>query len=167
MSRLITCLWFINNNGEEAVNYYVEAFNSAPGNHVAKLGDITMAPKASEEVSGIAEGSIMTAECELDGTNFMFLNGGQVEQFKLNGSTSFIIECEKQDEIDFFWEKLSAVPEAEQCGWCTDKFGVTWQIVPRILDEMMRDPKKADAVTAAFMPMKKIDLETIRVAGKT
>lgn len=108
----------------------------------------------------------MTAEAEIDGISFMALNGGPFEQFKLNGSTSFIIECETQEEIDFFWERLSAVPEAEQCGWCRDKFGVTWQVVPRILDEMMRDPQKADAVTKVFMPMKKLDLEAIRNAGK-
>src|SRR5690606_31588109 len=102
-----------------------------------------------------------------DGISFMALNGGPMEQFKLNGGTSYIVECETQEEIDYFWERLSAVPEAEQCGWCTDKFGVTWQIVPRILDELMRrDPETAEKVTAAFMPMKKIDLETIRKAGE-
>ncbi len=165
MSKLITCIWFANNDGEEAANYYIETFKKAPGEHTAKLGDITKAPKGVEEVGGQPEGSILTAEYELDGINFMALNGGPVEQFKLTGATSYIVECETQDEIDFFWEKLSAVPENEQCGWCTDKFGVTWQITPRILDEMMRDPDKADAVTAAFMPMKKIDLETIKKAG--
>ncbi len=167
MSKLITCIWFAGNDGEEAAKYYIDTFNSAPGEHSAKLGDITKAPKASEEVSGRPEGSVLTAECELDGISFMFLNGGPMEQFKLNGGTSFIIECETQEEIDYFWEKLSAVPEAEQCGWCTDKFGVTWQVVPRILDEMMRESsEKAEAVTAAFMTMKKIDLEAIRKAGE-
>ncbi len=167
MSKLITCIWFAGNDGEEAANYYIDTFNSALGEHSAKMGDITKAPKASEEVSGRPEGSVLTAECVLDGTSFMFLNGGPMEQFKLNGGTSFIIECETQEEIDFFWEKLSAVPEAEQCRWCTDKFGVTWQVVPRILDEYMREsPQKAEAVTAAFMPMKKIDLEAIRKAGE-
>lgn len=166
MSRLITCLWFANNNGEEAVNYYLDIFNNAPGGHKAVMGDITKSPKASEEVSGRPAGSVLTAECEIDGVSFMFLNGGPMEQFRLSGGTSYIVECETQDEIDYFWEKLSAVPEAEQCGWCTDKFGVTWQVVPRILDEMMRDPNKAEAVTAAFMPMKKLDLEMIRRAGE-
>ena len=166
MSRLITCIWFAKNNGEEAVNYYLDTFNNAPGDHKATVGDNTKSPKASEEVSGIPAGSVMTAECEIDGVSFMFLNGGPMEQFKLNGGTSYIVECETQEEIDYFWERLSAVPEAEQCGWCTDKFGVTWQIVPRILDEMMRDPEKAEAVTAAFMPMKKLDLEVIRRAGE-
>jgi predicted 3-demethylubiquinone-9 3-methyltransferase (glyoxalase superfamily) len=166
MSKLITCIWFANNDGEEAANYYIETFNAAPGDHKAEIGDITIAPKSSEEISSIPAGSVMTAECELDGVSFMFLNGGPMEQFKLNGSTSFIVECETQEEIDYFWEKLSAVPEAEQCGWCTDKFGVTWQIVPRILDEMMRNPEKAEAVTKAFMPMKKLNLEAIRNAGK-
>lgn len=162
MSKLITCIWFANNDGEEAANYYIDTFNTAPGYHKAKIGDITKAPKASEEISGIPAGSVMTAECELDGINFMLLNGGPVDQFKSNGATSYIVECETQEEIDFFWLKLSAVPEAEQCGWCTDKFGVTWQVVPRILDEMMRDPTKADAVTKVFLPMKKLDLEAIR-----
>lgn len=168
MTKLITCLWFESNNGEEAAKYYIDIFNSAPGDHSAKTGDITKSPKGDEfkEVSGKAEGSVLTVECELDGTSFMFLNGGPNGDFKLNSATSFIIECETQEEIDFFWEKLSAVPEAEQCGWCRDKFGVTWQIVPRILDEMMRDPQKAEAVAAAFMPMKKIDLEAIKKAGE-
>jgi predicted 3-demethylubiquinone-9 3-methyltransferase (glyoxalase superfamily) len=166
MSKLITCIWFANNDGVEAAYYYIDTFNSAPGDHRAKIGDITKSPKASEEVSGRPAGSVLTVEYELDGINFMLLNGGPVDQFKLNGATSYIVECETQAEIDFFWEKLSAVPEAEQCGWCTDKFGVTWQIVPRILDEMMRDPQKAEAVTAAFMPMKKIDLDTIKKVGE-
>lgn len=166
MSKLITCIWFANNNGEEAANYYIDTFTKAPGEHTAKIGDITKAPKASAEISGIPEGSVMTAECGIDGTSFMFLNGGPVEQFKLSGGTSYIIECETQDEIDFFWERLSAVPENEQCGWCTDKYGLTWQVVPRILDEMMRDPEKAEAVTEVFMPMKKLDLEAIRKAGQ-
>jgi len=168
MSRLINCIWFINNNGEEAVKYYVDTFNSAPGgNHKGQIGDITKAPKPSEEIpNSRPEGSVLTAECILDGANFMALNGGPLEQFKLNGSVSFIVECETQEEIDHFWEKFSAVPEAEQCGWCTDKFGVTWQIVPRILDELYKDPQKAEAVQAAFLPMKKIDLETIKKAGE-
>ena len=167
MSRLITCIWFVNNDGEDAIKYYIDTFQSAPGNHEAKLGDITKASKPAAEIPGRPEGSILTVEAELDGVSFMALNGGPFDQFKLNGSTSFIVECETQEEIDFFWEKLSAVAEAEQCGWCRDKFGVTWQIVPRILDELMRrDPQTADAVTAAFMPMKKIDLETIRKAGE-
>jgi predicted 3-demethylubiquinone-9 3-methyltransferase (glyoxalase superfamily) len=167
MSRLINCIWFANNDGEEAVKYYVDTFNSAPGgNHKGELGDITKNPKASEEISGRPEGSVMTAECILDGANFMALNGGPVEQFKLNGAVSFIVECETQEEIDHFWEKFSAVPETEQCGWCTDKFGVTWQITPRILDELMKDPTKAEKVAQVFLPMKKLDLEAIKKAGE-
>ena len=166
MSKLITCIWFVNNDGEEAIKYYIDTFKSAPGNHEAKLGDITKSPKATEELSGNPEGSVMTAECELDGISFMALNGGPYEPYKLNGSTSFIVECETQEEIDFFWEKLSAVAEAEECGCFRDIFGVRWHFVPRILDEMMRDPQKAEAVTAAFIPMKKLDLETIKKAGE-
>lgn len=167
MAKLFNCIWFINNNGEEAVNYYVDTFNSAPGGgHVGTLGDISLTTKAGEEISGIPAGAVSTIECELDGVKFMALNGGPVEQFKLNGSVSFVVECETQEEIDHFWERLSAVPEAEQCGWCTDKFGVTWQITPRILDELMKDPAKADKVAEAFMPMKKLILEEIRKAGE-
>jgi predicted 3-demethylubiquinone-9 3-methyltransferase (glyoxalase superfamily) len=110
MSKLITCIWFAKNDGEEAAKYYIDTFNSAPGEHSAKMGDITKTPKAVEEVGGTTEGSVLTAEYELDGISFMALNGGPVDQFKLNGATSYIIECETQEEIDFFWEKLSSVP---------------------------------------------------------
>jgi len=167
MSKLFNCIWFTDKNVEEAINYYVNIFNSAPGGrHVGKMGDITKTTKAGEEASGMPAGMVSTAECELDGVKFMALNGGSVEVFKLNGAVSFVVECETQEEIDHFWEKLSAVPESEQCGWCTDKFGVTWQITPRILDELMKDPKKAEKVVEAFMPMKKLILEDIRKAGE-
>lgn len=168
MSRLITCLWFAGNNGEEAAKYYLETFTNAPGKHEASLGDVTYAPKEKgfEEVSGRPAGSVLTAEIELDGMSMMLLNGGPLEQFRLNGGVSFVIECETQEEIDYFWTRLSAVPEAEQCGWCQDKYGVTWQVTPRILDELLRDPAKAPAVSAVFMPMKKLDLEAIRRAGE-
>lgn len=167
MSKLFNCLWFVNNNGEEAVNYYVDTFNSAPGGrHSAKLGDITRTTKAGEELSGVPAGTLSTIECEIDGVKFMALNGGLVEQFRLNGSVSFVVECETQEEIDYFWEKFAANPEEGQCGWCTDKFGVTWQITPRILDELMKDPLKADKVAEIFMPMKKLILEDIRKAGE-
>ena len=90
MSKLITCIWFSKSDGEEAVKYYVDTFQSAPGHHEGKLGDVTKAPKASEEVSGRPEGSVLTAECELDGISFMALNGGPVDMFKLNGAISYI-----------------------------------------------------------------------------
>ncbi|HVT00732.1 MAG TPA: VOC family protein [Patescibacteria group bacterium] len=163
---MTTCIWFVNSDGEEAAKYYVDTFNSAPGGvHHGELGDITKATKEGEEISKIKEGTVMTLEYTLDGSKFMALNGGPLEQFKLNGSVSFIVECETQEEIDHFWEKLSAVPEAEQCGWCTDRFGITWQITPRILDELMKDPTRAEAVTKVFMPMKKLDLEAIKKAA--
>src|SRR4051812_6722126 len=128
MSTIRICIWFVNSNGEEAANHYVDTFNSAPGGtHHGEMEDTMKATKSAEEVSGVPADAVLTVEYQLDGTNFMALNGGPLEQFKLNGSTSFIVECETQEEIDHFWEKLSAVPEAEQCGWCTDKFGVTWQ----------------------------------------
>ena len=113
MSKLITCIWFVKNDADEAVKYYIDTFNSAPGEHTAKLGDITKSPKESEEVSGRPEGSVMTVECELDGISFMFLNGGPFGEYKLNGATSYIVECETQEEIDFFESILSLLNTVE------------------------------------------------------
>jgi len=155
------CLWF-DDEAEEAANYYVETFSKRGG----KITGTQKYPEAAQEVSGKAPGSVMTVEYELDGAKFMNLNGGALEQFKFNGATSFIVECETQEELDHFWERLSAVPEAEQCGWCTDKFGVTWQIVPTILDQYMQDPdkEKVERVTACFLPMKKLDIQKLKDA---
>lgn len=158
---LTTCLWF-DSEAEDAANYYVETFKDRGG----KMLNIQKYPEAAQEVSGKPAGSVMTVEFELGGSKFLGLNGGKQEGFKLNPSTSFIVECDTQAEIDHFWERLSAVPEAEQCGWCTDKFGVTWQIAPKILNELMADPTKAEKVTKAFLNMKKLDLEVIRKAGE-
>lgn len=104
----------------------------------------------------------MVTNFEIDGAQFLALNGGP--QFKFNESISFMIGCDTQEEIDYFWEKLSYVPEAEQCGWLKDKFGVSWQVIPNILSDLMEDPEKADRVVAAFMKMKKFDIEALKNA---
>src|SRR6185437_11014231 len=112
-------------------------------------------------------GSVMSVDLVLDGVNFQFLNGGKIPQFDLNTSAiSFVVMCDTQEEIDTFWEKLSAVPQAEQCGWCKDKFGVTWQIVPSVLNDMLSDPdhKKVERVTACFLQMKKFDISKLKKA---
>lgn len=158
---MTTCLWF-DDQAEEAANYYISVFPNS------KIKRVVNCPEAAQEVSGKPAGSVMTVEFEVNGANFLALNGGKAPGFDLGFSSavSFIINCDTQEEIDHLWEKLSAVKEAEQCGWCKDKYGVTWQIVPKILDEMMADPdqKKVERVTAAFMPMKKLDIAKLKEA---
>lgn len=159
MHKIVTCLW-VNNEAEEAANYYAETFENCKITRTIKF------PKSAESVSGKPAGSVMTVEFEIDGYPFMVLNGGKVPGFELTSGTSFIVNCEDQEEIDRLWAKLSAVPEAEQCGWCKDKFGVTWQIVPKVLDDMMadKDQDKVERVTKAFLPMKKLDIATLTQA---
>ncbi|MCA9042021.1 MAG: VOC family protein, partial [Planctomycetaceae bacterium] len=111
--------------------------------------------------NGKPSGSVMAVDFELNGSLFSALNGGQIPGFNFTPATSFMIRCQNQEEIDRYWAALSAVPEAEQCGWCTDKFGITWQVVPEILNELMSDPQKAERATKAFLPMKKFDLATL------
>ena len=109
----------------------------------------------------------MSVDLELDGVNFQFLNGGKIPEFDLRSSAiSFVVSCDTQKEIDNFWDKLSAVPEREQCGWCVDKFGVTWQIVPNVLGELLSstDQKKIERVTACFLQMKKFDIAKLKEA---
>lgn len=162
MQRMTTCLWF-ESGAETAANYYVSVFPNSKINKIAKY------PKAAEKDSGMPAGSVMTVEFELDGMTFTALNGGNPGPgFSLASSSavSFVYTCETQEEIDRLWEALSAVPEAEQCGWCKDKFGITWQIVPKVLDELMSDPSKTEKVTAAFLNMKKFDIATLLQAAE-
>jgi predicted 3-demethylubiquinone-9 3-methyltransferase (glyoxalase superfamily) len=161
MQKIITHLWF-ESQAEDAANYYASVFKNA------KVGTITRYPEAAEAVSGQKAGTVMTVEFEIEGQAFVGLNGGKVPGFEFSPATSFLINCEDQEEIDYLWEKLSAVPEAEQCGWCKDKFGITWQIVPKALSEMLNDPDQAkvERVTAAFLPMKKFDIAALERAYK-
>jgi predicted 3-demethylubiquinone-9 3-methyltransferase (glyoxalase superfamily) len=110
------------------------------------------------------EGKVITGVFELAGQRFMALDGGPV--FKFNEATSFYVECEDQKEVDYFWNKLSAIPEAEQCGWLKDKYGLSWQIIPKQLGELMGDPDpvKAKRVVNAMLKMRKIDIEGLRQA---
>ena len=120
-------------------------------------------PKAVAAATGRQEGAVLTVEFEIQGQEFLALNGGP--QFKFTEAVSFMVMCENQDEVDRYWAALSAVPEAEQCGWCTDKFGITWQVVPTVLYELLADPAKTEKVTAAFLQMKKFDIEKLVEAG--
>lgn len=152
-------LWF-DDQAEAAANYYVSVFKNS------KIHSVVKYPEAAEAIAGKPAGSVMTVDFELDGLPFTALNGGKVPGFEFSSATSFMIACEDQAEVDHYWQKLSAVPEAEQCGWCKDKFGVTWQVVPKVLSEMLAhsDPAKVERVTACFMPMKKFDIAALEKA---
>lgn len=156
----ITPFFWFENNAEEAANYYTSVFKNG------KIKSVQRYPEAAEDVSGQKAGSVMVVEFEIEGMTFSALNGGKIPGFTFSPATSFVVTCETQEEIDHLWENLSAVKEAEQCGWCTDKFGVTWQIVPRLLNELMadKDPKKVEAVTKAFLQMKKFDIKKLQEA---
>lgn len=159
MPSITPFLWFV--DAQEAAEYYVSVFEDS------RIDRVTRYPEATR---GIPEapppGSIQSVEFELRGQRFVALNGGKVEGFEFSPAISFEVDCKDQAEVDRLWEKLSAVPEAEQCGWCQDKFGVTWQVVPSRLTEMLADPDQAkvERVTAAFLPMKKLDIATLEKA---
>jgi predicted 3-demethylubiquinone-9 3-methyltransferase (glyoxalase superfamily) len=163
MQKIVPSLWF-DKQTEEAVNFYVSLFNGAPHKSAdSKIISITRYEQGMQ-VPGADEmvGKVLTAIFELNGQRFMALDGGPVFQF--NESISFYVECQDQAEVDYFWTRLSAVPESEQCGWLKDKFGLSWQIVPKQLGELLGAPdrKKALAATNAMLQMKKIviaDLE--------
>jgi predicted 3-demethylubiquinone-9 3-methyltransferase (glyoxalase superfamily) len=110
------------------------------------------------------EGKVINAIFELEGQQFMALDGGPI--FEFNGSISFLVDCDTQEEVDYYWDKLSAVPEAEQCGWLRDKFGVSWQIIPKLLGELLSDPdpQKSKRVLDAMLVMKKIDCASLQQA---
>lgn len=163
MQKIVPSLWF-DKETEEAINLYIEVFNGSPNKkQESKIVSITRYEKGMEVPGGDSmEGKIITAIFELAGQRFMALDGGPI--FKFNEAISFYVECEDQAETDYFWEKLSAVPESEQCGWLKDKYGLSWQIVPKRLGELLSDSnkKKALAATNAMLKMKKIvvaDLE--------
>lgn len=158
IQKITPCLWF-DNNCEDAMKYYTVLFPNS------KISTIKRYPEGVTEgpMAGMG-GKVLTGIFELNGQRFMALDGGPM--FKFNESISFVVDCETQEEIDHYWEKLSAVPESEQCGWCKDKFGVSWQIVPTVLGEMMtdEDPEKVARVTQAFMSMKKFDVAKLKEA---
>ena len=159
MNKLRTNLWF-DSEAEEAARFYVDIFRDA------KLGAITLYPKAGEEVSGKPPGSVLTVEFELFGNPFVALNGGPI--FKFNEAISIEVECADQAEVDYYWEKLGegGDPEAQQCGWLKDKYGLSWQIVSEGFARMMHDPDQAKVERAfeAMLPMKKLDLAELERA---
>jgi predicted 3-demethylubiquinone-9 3-methyltransferase (glyoxalase superfamily) len=164
MPSITPFLWFAS-QAQEAAEYYVSVFEDS------RITKVTRYPEATREITreipgAPPPGSIQTVEFELRGQRFVALNGGKVPGFEFSPATSFEVDCQDQAEVDRLWEALSAVPEAEQCGWCQDKFGVTWQIVPTALIRMLDDPDpaKVERVTAAFLPMKKLDIAALEKA---
>lgn len=158
MQKIVPNLWF-DNEAEEAAGFYVSVFKNS------KMGAITRYPKSAEEVSGKPAGSVMTVEFELDGQQFIGINGGP--DFKFSEAISFMISCKDQEEIDYYWEKLTANGGEEgPCGWLKDKFGLSWQVVPMGMDEYLshKNPEVAEKTMAAFLKMKKIDIETLKKA---
>lgn len=158
MQKITPFLWF-DDKAEEAANFYVSVFKNS------KLGNISRYGEAGEKAAGRQKGSVMTAEFQLDGQDFVALNGGP--HFKFTEAISLVINCETQEEVDYFWEKLiEGGGEESRCGWLRDKFGLSWQVTPTILTEMMKDkdPAKADRVMGAMLKMKKIEIEPLRRA---
>jgi len=162
MQKITPFLWF-DDQAEEAAKFYTSVFKNS------KVGKITRYGEAAEKAAGRPAGSVMTVEFELEGQKFTALNGGPV--FKFNESISFVVNCDTQEEVDYFWEKLTAGGGQEsECGWLKDKFGLSWQVVPRALIDMLedKDPKKSERVMKAKLQMQKLDIKTLKdgYAGK-
>jgi predicted 3-demethylubiquinone-9 3-methyltransferase (glyoxalase superfamily) len=153
MQKITPFLWF-DNRAEEAVNFYTSIFKNSTVGKISRYGEAGPGPA----------GSVMTAEFELDGMKFLALNGGP--HFKFTEAVSFVVNCETQDEIDYYWEKLTTDGGQEsQCGWLKDKFGLSWQVVPTIIGKLMTgDPERSGRVMKALMPMKKLDIATLQKA---
>jgi predicted 3-demethylubiquinone-9 3-methyltransferase (glyoxalase superfamily) len=153
MRNIAPCLWF-DNQAEEAANFYVSVFKNSRVTAISHYGDGMPLPK----------GTVLEVSFELNGEDFLVLNGGPI--FTFSPAISFVVNCETQEEIDDLWTKLSADPASEQCGWLKDKYGVSWQIVPAILPRLMdsEEPEKRDRVFAALMKMKKLDIAALQRA---
>lgn len=158
MQKITPSLWF-DNNAEEAMNYYTSVFENS------RIVTIRRYPEGIPDgpMAGMG-GKVLYGEFELNGQKFVCLDGGPI--FKFNESVSFMIDCADQADVDYFWEKLSAVPESEQCGWCKDQFGLSWQVIPRRMGELLMDSdqEKAGRAMQAMLQMKKIDIAGLEKA---
>jgi predicted 3-demethylubiquinone-9 3-methyltransferase (glyoxalase superfamily) len=153
--KITPFLWF-DNKAEEAMNFYVSIFKNSKVLSVTRYGEAAPGPK----------GTVMTAEFQLEGQEFVALNGGP--HFKFTEAVSFVVNCETQEEVDYFWEKLLEGGQESQCGWLKDKYGLSWQVVPTILVELFqdKDPEKSQRVMKAMLQMKKIDIATLKHASE-
>ncbi|HEX3099969.1 MAG TPA: VOC family protein [Patescibacteria group bacterium] len=168
MQKITPFLWF-DKQCEEAINFYVNVFSSSPAPHgESKVVSIKRYPDGplEEPMKGM-EGKVLTAVFELAGQQFMALDGGPI--FKPTSAMSLYIECDSQEEVDHFWNKLSegGDPNAQQCGWLMDKFGFSWQVIPKALPQLLTDSDKAKADRAlqAMLKMKKIDISALQTAA--
>lgn len=163
--RIVPSLWF-DESTEEAIAFYIAVFNSAPHRRrESRIVSIARYEKGMEVPDAEhMEGKVLTAIFELDGQRFMALDGGPI--FRFNEAVSFYVQCEDQAEVDHFWARLSAVPEAEQCGWLKDRFGLSWQIVPRQLGVLLSSPDRprAAATMNAMLKMKKLVITDLQEA---
>ena len=157
MQKITTFLWF-DNQAEEAANFYTSIFKNSKVTDVARYGE------AGAKAAGRSKGTAMVVAFELDGQKFTALNGGP--HFKFTEAVSFVINCKTQEEVDYFWEKLSEGGNESQCGWLKDKYGLSWQVVPTVLGEMLqgKDAKKSEKVMAALLQMKKLDIKKLKQA---
>lgn len=159
MQKITPCLWF-DDNAEEASKFYASIFKGL------KIGDITRYGKEGYEIHRKEPGTVMTIEFEIEGQKFLALNGGPV--FKFNEAISFQVHCETQEEVDYYWEKLSegGDEKAQVCGWLKDKYGLSWQIVPSILPKMLKDNdiQKSQRVMKAMLQMRKLDIQSLEKA---
>jgi predicted 3-demethylubiquinone-9 3-methyltransferase (glyoxalase superfamily) len=159
IQRIAPCLWF-DDQAEEAARFYTGIFQNSKIVNISRYGE------AGREFHGKPAGSVMTVAFELDGQQFTALNGGPV--FKFNEAVSFQVNCHTQEEVDYYWEKLSegGDEKAQQCGWLKDKYGVSWQVVPVALQEMINDPdtKKSQRMMEALLRMKKLDIGELKKA---
>ena len=155
MQKITPFLWF-NDNAEEAMSFYISIFKNSKVLNVARYGEAGPGPN----------GTVMTATFQLDGQEFVALNGGP--HFKFTEAISFVVSCKTQAEVDRFWKKLSADGKEVQCGWLTDKYGLSWQIVPTVLGELLggKDTAKSQRVMQAMLKMVKLDIQKLKEAAK-
>ena len=153
MQKITPFLWF-DDNAEEAANFYVSVFKNSKLLNVSRYGDAGPGP----------QGTVMTVQFEIDGLGFVALNAGP--RFKFTEAISFVVNCETQEEVDYYWERLSEGGEKSRCGWLKDQFGLSWQVTPTILDKLMadKDPVKSQRVMERMLQMDKLDIEPLQRA---
>jgi predicted 3-demethylubiquinone-9 3-methyltransferase (glyoxalase superfamily) len=160
LRKITPCLWF-DHQAEDAARFYTGIFRNS------RIVNVTRYGEAGREIHGRPPGSVMVVAFELDGQTFTALNGGPL--FKFNEAISFQVDCPTQEEVDYYWEKLSqgGDPKAQQCGWLKDRYGVSWQVIPTVLLEMLSDApsKRSERVFAAMLQMKKLDIAALKAAA--
>ncbi len=152
MQKIVPHLWF-DKEAEDAAKFYMSVFKNSRIINTSHYGE------AGQEITGMKPGMVMTVEFEIEGQRFLALNGGPI--FKFSEAISFVVNCESQGEIDDLWEKLSADPKSEQCGWLKDKYGLSWQVIPKNMVELIKSPSAMEAM----LKMKKIDIATLKKAA--